>query len=638
MYVTTFYSFKGGVGRTMALVNSAVELARRGRRVLVVDFDLEAPGLDTFELLRLKTQVPGIIDFVSQYLASGQSPAAEHFIGETAGAGDQGGRLWIMPSGARQDTYAASFSRIDWRALYERHAGYLLFEDLKAQWREQLNPDYVLIDSRTGHTDTGGICTRQLPDAVVVLFFPNEQNLRGLTKVVRDIRAEADGRRKKAIELHFVMSNVPDLDDEDRILDKQIDAFRDGLGFEQGPLLVVHRYNSLSLLNQVVFTQDRPRSRLSREYHELVKAIVSRNLRDRDGALDYIQRVGRHWRRPRLGGESPDLRDRNLQRIETFHAGDGEVLFLLAALRDEERQPDQAGSLLDRAIAAGYEKPEAFLQRAHVRWEGGDTTGAGEDARRVLGAVDVPPALVREAVVLATFGGLHEIADAPAISSLGVDDQLWLASTLEDEPPRIGLAASILEPIVADTGLPSKQQASARSQLAIAYLGTARCADAQALLQVRDSEVGIMNQQDAFNAGMASWGATGAPSPKWFALVVELHQHPADEDIDRERRESANYLQCMAISCWAVGEAALALEFELRARKAVPIPSRLGGGRSRPTRRRSSLPRGLVFSSWRYRRVDAEEFAKDLDEIRALIDGDISRKPRFVTQGAETDT
>ena len=74
--------------------------------------------------------------------------------------------------------------------LYEKRDGYLLFEDLKAQWEQAINPDYVLIDSRTGHTDTGGICTRQLPDAVAILFFPNEQNLRGLTKVVKDIRAE----------------------------------------------------------------------------------------------------------------------------------------------------------------------------------------------------------------------------------------------------------------------------------------------------------------------------------------------------------------------------------------------------------------------------------------------------------------
>ena len=74
MYITTFYSFKGGVGRTMALVNATVALAKRGRRVLVVDFDLEAPGLDTFDLFRSPKPVPGVIDFVAEYLLSGQAP------------------------------------------------------------------------------------------------------------------------------------------------------------------------------------------------------------------------------------------------------------------------------------------------------------------------------------------------------------------------------------------------------------------------------------------------------------------------------------------------------------------------------------------------------------------------------------
>ncbi len=40
----TFYSFKGGVGRSMALINTAGILAGRGFRVLVIDLDLEAPG------------------------------------------------------------------------------------------------------------------------------------------------------------------------------------------------------------------------------------------------------------------------------------------------------------------------------------------------------------------------------------------------------------------------------------------------------------------------------------------------------------------------------------------------------------------------------------------------------------------
>src|SRR5687768_5726530 len=43
--IVTFYSYKGGTGRSMALANVAALLAQAGRRVLLVDFDLEAPGL-----------------------------------------------------------------------------------------------------------------------------------------------------------------------------------------------------------------------------------------------------------------------------------------------------------------------------------------------------------------------------------------------------------------------------------------------------------------------------------------------------------------------------------------------------------------------------------------------------------------
>lgn len=46
--VVTFYSYKGGTGRTMALANTAWILAANGFRVLTVDWDLEAPGLAKF--------------------------------------------------------------------------------------------------------------------------------------------------------------------------------------------------------------------------------------------------------------------------------------------------------------------------------------------------------------------------------------------------------------------------------------------------------------------------------------------------------------------------------------------------------------------------------------------------------------
>ena len=290
-----------------------------------------------------------------------------------------------MPSGAHHKSYATHFSQIDWGALYEQHDGYLLFEDLKEQWKQAIKPDYVLIDSRTGHTDTGGICTRQLPDAVAILFFPNEQNLRGLTKVVQDIRAEADGPRKKEIELHFVMSNVPDLDDEDRILESKIKAFQNQLGFKREPM-IVHRYNSLALLNQVVFTKDRPRSRLAQEYRDVVQEIVMLNPADREGALNYMNSIREgaldHMdfiRRPRRRGiesELPQQTDWKLRQIEDAHSDDGEVLVKLGRLRRGYGKPKQAELLFDRAIEAGYDEHDLewdrILNRMQLRWNRGD--------------------------------------------------------------------------------------------------------------------------------------------------------------------------------------------------------------------------------------------------------------------------
>ena len=46
--IITFYSYKGGTGRTMALADVAWILASNGKRVLVVDWDLEAPGLHRY--------------------------------------------------------------------------------------------------------------------------------------------------------------------------------------------------------------------------------------------------------------------------------------------------------------------------------------------------------------------------------------------------------------------------------------------------------------------------------------------------------------------------------------------------------------------------------------------------------------
>jgi MinD-like ATPase involved in chromosome partitioning or flagellar assembly len=66
--IITFYSYKGGAGRTMAVSNVAWVLASNGYDVLLIDWDLEAPGLHRylrpFLVDRELTSSPGVIDFV----------------------------------------------------------------------------------------------------------------------------------------------------------------------------------------------------------------------------------------------------------------------------------------------------------------------------------------------------------------------------------------------------------------------------------------------------------------------------------------------------------------------------------------------------------------------------------------------
>ena len=250
MYVITFYSFKGGVGRSMALVNVGTELARMGKRVLLVDFDLEAPSLTSFNLAATASCRAGVVDFVNEYLDTDCAPDVREFVSD-AQAFASGGCLWIMPAGASGDGYQNRLARINWLDLYENRAGYLLMEEMKAQWDSYLRPDYVLIDSRTGHSDVSGICTRQLPDAVSFVFVPNRQNLEGLSRTVSQVRAAATGEGAPKIEMFFVESNVPYYDDERRTLETSRKAFQERLHIRAFDA-TLHQHPHLSVLNQSV--------------------------------------------------------------------------------------------------------------------------------------------------------------------------------------------------------------------------------------------------------------------------------------------------------------------------------------------------------------------------------------------------
>ncbi|HAC65718.1 MAG TPA: hypothetical protein DCF68_19855 [Cyanothece sp. UBA12306] len=71
MKTVTFYSYKGGVGRTLVLANFAEHLAANGYKVFVLDLDLEAPGI------HYKLRLPALEELVIltvSYLIKGGLP------------------------------------------------------------------------------------------------------------------------------------------------------------------------------------------------------------------------------------------------------------------------------------------------------------------------------------------------------------------------------------------------------------------------------------------------------------------------------------------------------------------------------------------------------------------------------------
>jgi hypothetical protein len=197
--VVTFYSYKGGVGRSMALANLAVLLARDyDREVIVVDWDLEAPGLHRFFGLADTDVTDGVIDYLHRYKANLRSAdrstterdlALEPALIDVRRY-DNGGRVRLLGAGnlANHAEYVRRVGAFDWDDFYREWNGAQLIELIRNQLKTLATVS--LIDSRTGITDVGGVCTLQLPDLIVFVFSFNEQNISGTEWIARDLATD----------------------------------------------------------------------------------------------------------------------------------------------------------------------------------------------------------------------------------------------------------------------------------------------------------------------------------------------------------------------------------------------------------------------------------------------------------------
>ncbi len=102
--------------------------------------------------------------------------------------GTKDGNLDLIPAGRQGPSYSTRVNSFNWQNFYDRLGGGVLFEIAKEKMRAEY--DYILIDSRTGVSDTSGICTVQMPDILVVCFTLNNQSIEGAGAIAESVHAQ----------------------------------------------------------------------------------------------------------------------------------------------------------------------------------------------------------------------------------------------------------------------------------------------------------------------------------------------------------------------------------------------------------------------------------------------------------------
>jgi len=610
MYVVTFYSFKGGVGRTMALVNTSVALARLGRRVLVVDFDLEAPGIPSYSVFQKAMDCKGVVDYVTEYRSMGIAPDARDYISP---CDIENNRIWVMPAGCHtRPGYNEALNSIDWQDLYEHRDGYLMFEDLKQQWKQFDGEgfDYVLIDSRTGHTDVGGICTRQLPDAVMVMFLPNDQNIDGLAPIISGIRAENKDRNPK-IAIEFCPSNVPDLDDENDILSSQLKRAKKTLKFESESSIINH-YSSYDVLAQKAFVLARPNSKLSKQYEKLRSSIVALNYDDPEGARVALKRLPAEYERARRESHTKawgEVRNKTAD-IRSRHPTDGEIAFLASRILSEIG--DSAGEIeaLNAAIDLNYERNRAYLARAFTYSSIGKQEEAKADLRAVVASPDVSIFELGPALQILQeidrdwteiLGQVLRRADLDlstinALSTYALSHREALRAVAEVSLERVNSGE-----------LENEALQVMRNNAVLALIASRQFTRAIEYLERTSGESwGDFHLIDLFNYAMAKWGLEGAPSLELFTHCLEKFAFAPER--------TSNALQCLALAAGVVGDKDHAVNAISAALERLQ-------------------PGVIAFSCWTYLYSDADEFRSDLGAMKVQIERNEPIKPLLFEVG-----
>ncbi len=167
-----FFSIKGGVGRSTALAACAWKLAQVGKRVLVLDLDMESPGLSSSLLPEGRQPMYGITDWLVEDLVDNADSVFDGMVATSDLSRD--GQIYVVPAhGAEPGEYVLKLGRV-WmpkvRNDGSRETWSVRLQRLLQLLEARMQPDVVLIDSRAGIDELASACVTDLGANLLLLF------------------------------------------------------------------------------------------------------------------------------------------------------------------------------------------------------------------------------------------------------------------------------------------------------------------------------------------------------------------------------------------------------------------------------------------------------------------------------------
>lgn len=320
----SFFSFKGGVGRTNLMLNVAYGLAQRGDFVVIADWDLHAPGFSLNPLFYRPNLEPapkhdsreGVLDFLDSALnpanqteitdpANLAQPTVLGHQDRASGRLHRQGDIWCIPAGRFDPTtnphdYHEQLRRVQGRNLAQwllafkhqttdqpisdPHALLDFFRQRIATIRHpetNQTPDWLLIDSRTGMTEIGDLLLHtNFIDRMVLVSGFNEQNLAGIETIIRSVQKNSEYGVLHTL-LSLVFSPVPL--GEEQLKQQRLDHIHDVLNqlarrdahgtAELMPNLLTIPYHPRIALREEIMLRDFPHSDMVTAYEQVIAKV-----------------------------------------------------------------------------------------------------------------------------------------------------------------------------------------------------------------------------------------------------------------------------------------------------------------------------------------------------------------------------